>query len=203
MAGLAGNFEELTVHMSWNDPLGYVNKHVESFERIWTGARPELIVRELDEAFGAELARAARTQGPMRVQDDSPYRRLLGACRSLVTSSYLNLSRAALFPHQERALLEAADRWPIRVLLADEVGLGKTLEAGALVAHMRRTGAAHRIIILAPKSVLANGVMRWRLISALTSGCTSRRVDTSSPQSERFVVSRQAHHPSAPRHRTC
>jgi SNF2 family DNA or RNA helicase len=45
-------------------------------------------------------------------------------------------------------------QWPPRLLIADEVGLGKTIQAGLLLRQAWLSGRAHRILIMAPKSVL-------------------------------------------------
>jgi superfamily II DNA or RNA helicase len=157
--GLVANFEELTVHMSWSDPQGYVATHRDSFEKIWSGARPGLVVRPLDIDFADRLLDAAsRPPRPPEAPLPSTYRALLEVVRQLPELAFVNLSNAALYPHQERAVLEALDRWPVRVLLADEVGLGKTLEAGAILAYMIRTNAVKRVLILAPKNV----TRQWR-----------------------------------------
>jgi len=157
--GLVANFEELTVHMSWQDPMGYVRTHQESFERIWAGLRDDLVVSELDESFANDLLQAATrpTVPPAKVSQSS-YLALLEVARKLPSLAFVNLSAAALFPHQERAVVDALDRWPIRVLLADEVGLGKTLEAGAILASLLRTRTIRRVVILAPKNV----TRQWR-----------------------------------------
>ncbi len=62
--------------------------------------------------------------------------------------------RTALLPHQLYVAHEVAGRHAPRVLLADEVGLGKTIEAG-LIAHFQiTTERAHRVLIVVPESLV-------------------------------------------------
>ena len=58
------------------------------------------------------------------------------------------------WPHQVRAFDRLYARWPPRLLIADEVGLGKTIQAGLLLRQAWLAGRARRILILAPKAVL-------------------------------------------------
>ncbi|WP_288162203.1 DEAD/DEAH box helicase [Dubosiella newyorkensis] len=60
----------------------------------------------------------------------------------------------SLYIHQERAVIDALSRWPVRALFADEVGLGKTFEAAATLVFLHQYCDVDRIIILTPKSVL-------------------------------------------------
>jgi len=62
--------------------------------------------------------------------------------------------RAELLPHQLYIANEVATRANPRVLLADEVGLGKTIEAGMIVHHQLLTGRAGRVLILVPEPLL-------------------------------------------------
>ncbi len=59
-----------------------------------------------------------------------------------------------LWPHQVRAFERLYAHWPPRLLIADEVGLGKTIQAGLLLRQAWLAGRAKRILILAPKAVL-------------------------------------------------
>ena len=58
------------------------------------------------------------------------------------------------WPHQVRAFERLYSHWPPRLLIADEVGLGKTIQAGLLLRQAWLAGRARRILILAPKAVL-------------------------------------------------
>ena len=62
--------------------------------------------------------------------------------------------RTSLIPHQLYIAHEVANRYAPRVLLADEVGLGKTIEAGLILHHQLLTERARRILIVVPESLL-------------------------------------------------
>lgn len=62
--------------------------------------------------------------------------------------------RVDLIPHQFAIVAEAASRQYPRLLLADEVGLGKTIEACLILHHLHLTGRANRILILVPEALV-------------------------------------------------
>jgi len=61
--------------------------------------------------------------------------------------------RAGLIPHQLYIAQEVGRRHAPRVLLADEVGLGKTIEAGMIIHQQVLSGRAERILILVPETL--------------------------------------------------
>ena len=63
-------------------------------------------------------------------------------------------SRTSLIPHQLYIAHEVANRYAPRVLLADEVGLGKTIEAGLILHHQLLTERAKRILIVVPETLM-------------------------------------------------
>jgi SNF2 family DNA or RNA helicase len=63
------------------------------------------------------------------------------------------------WPHQVKAFERMYRQWPPKLLIADEVGLGKTIQAGLLVRQAWLAGRAKRVLILAPKGVLK----QWQL----------------------------------------
>jgi ATP-dependent helicase HepA len=62
-------------------------------------------------------------------------------------------ARTSLLPHQIYIAHQVAQRYAPRVLLADEVGLGKTIEAGLIMHQQLLTGRAQRVLILVPTSL--------------------------------------------------
>ncbi|MGZ0078689.1 RNA polymerase-associated protein RapA [Methylomonas sp. YC3] len=63
-------------------------------------------------------------------------------------------ARASLIPHQLYIAHQAASRALPRIMLADEVGLGKTIEAGLIIQHRLINGLSKRVLILVPESLL-------------------------------------------------
>ena len=63
-------------------------------------------------------------------------------------------ARVNLIPHQLYIADEVGNRFAPRVLLADEVGLGKTIEAGLIIHQQLVSGRAKRILIIVPESLM-------------------------------------------------
>jgi ATP-dependent helicase HepA len=61
--------------------------------------------------------------------------------------------RVRLFPHQLYVAERAAATNPVRWLLADEVGLGKTIEAALILNRLVHTGRIERCLIVAPEAL--------------------------------------------------
>jgi ATP-dependent helicase HepA len=104
--------------------------------------------------------------------DDSPIERLargdvcsLDAFSVRLDAMHLAASRASddlgsflggrirLFPHQLDVALKATRQDPVRWLLADEVGLGKTVEACLIANHLIRTRRTERTLVVAPETL--------------------------------------------------
>ena len=66
-------------------------------------------------------------------------------------------------PHQIKALSKAVSSDRVRYLLADEVGLGKTIEAGLILRELKLRGLARRILVVAPKGLVTQWVSEMRL----------------------------------------
>ncbi|MBI5901621.1 MAG: DEAD/DEAH box helicase family protein [Rhodocyclales bacterium] len=70
----------------------------------------------------------------------------------------LTASRVDLLPHQILLVHDLVAQSPRRMLIADEVGLGKTIETGMLIRELIARGDAERILIVTPAGLIEN----WR-----------------------------------------
>ena len=61
--------------------------------------------------------------------------------------------RVRLFPHQLHVAERATARMPVRWLLADEVGLGKTIEAALIMNRLLHTQQIERCLVVAPEAL--------------------------------------------------
>jgi ATP-dependent helicase HepA len=59
-----------------------------------------------------------------------------------------------LVPHQARTVRRVLSDISLRYLLADEVGLGKTIEAGAIIRQILLDGPSRRVAVLVPRTIL-------------------------------------------------
>ena len=66
-------------------------------------------------------------------------------------------------PHQLKALNKAVSKSQVRYLLADEVGLGKTIEAGLVMRELKLRGLVRRILVVAPKGLATQWVSEMQV----------------------------------------
>ena len=72
----------------------------------------------------------------------------------------LSRSRVKLLPHQLWVCRRVLERWPSRWLVADDVGLGKTIEAGLILTPLLARGTVGRLLVLTPASLVSQWQQR-------------------------------------------
>ena len=65
-------------------------------------------------------------------------------------------TRIAIYPHQIREVMWGIDNQ--RIMIADEVGLGKTIIAALIASELKARGLADRVLYVVPKSL----VLKWQ-----------------------------------------
>jgi len=177
--GWRHNYEQFSVYFSWDATAPYLAQVKYRFEHLWNDQEPYWIALEVPEAARQRLLKyrpaTAPTRDPLEreaeekvvaeareglVTADEEQRervlfQFLRDAPSLLNAPNLGATTAALtpWPHQARVAKALIERFPERFLLCDEVGLGKTIEAGLALRQLVLSGRVRRCLILAPKSV--------------------------------------------------
>ncbi len=173
------NFEEFAVYLSWGEGQTYLPQVALRFERLWTGGDPGWVALPIPDAVRDRLLvfrpQRAPERDPLEHQTPpsvtkEPGPRYFGGSPQaervlfqflrdapyLPGASGLGAATAAItpWPHQTRVANELLADFPGRAMLCDEVGLGKTIEAGLVIRQLLISGRVKRCLILTPKSVL-------------------------------------------------
>ncbi len=72
-------------------------------------------------------------------------------------------ARVMPLPHQIKALTRAMSADRVRFLLADEVGLGKTIEAGLILRELKLRGMVHRVLVVVPRGLVTQWIAEMRI----------------------------------------
>ena len=183
-AGWRRNWETINVYRNWGPEPERVEREEKNFARLWADQSPRAIVLDVPDAARQNLLRFLPSELPTRLKEEAPSpeppvapvtpktpappplpptdrRRLVWSFIQCAPSlpaggAEVGAATAAIdpWPHQIRAFERLYTRWPPKLLIADEVGLGKTIQAGLLLRQAWLAGRAKRILILAPKAVL-------------------------------------------------
>ena len=182
-AGWTRNWESIHVFTSWGPEPERVADEEAALAAIWADRNPRLKVVDVPEAVRRDLLRflpasdrparlrepavsppPAKPKQPVAPEEPDARRRVwsfLAAAAALPHGVGVGEATAAVkpWPHQSRAFDRLYGDWPPRLLIADEVGLGKTIQAGMLLRQAWLAGRAKRVLVLAPRAVLP----QWRM----------------------------------------
>jgi hypothetical protein len=171
-SGLSANHETFNVFPSWLPEVWAWSglPIVDRFEAHWRD-RPEAgwKVLPLPEAVAERLvARVRDRTTPPRAIDPAEVTPSRDADRETALLAFVALAPrlgggtgvgfatagVEPWPHQLAIAKRAVSTYPRSYLLADEVGLGKTIEAGLILRELQASGRAATALILVPASVL-------------------------------------------------
>lgn len=149
--GLGGNFEQLMVAKSWEN-IDVVNDQKAFFDSLWNNQLEGVYVEDISEETRTMIQTSINdVQRPDEFQFED---NIIKKMSEMPANYFVSGDIPSLYMHQERAVLDALSRWPVRVMLSDEVGLGKTFEAAAVLTFLVKYSNIGKVVILTPKSVL-------------------------------------------------
>jgi superfamily II DNA or RNA helicase len=180
---LSINAENLTLQPSWRDEWNReaIEDACVSFEALWKNENPAIQVYELPEAVQQRLIQFADRKGGHREIDGTPANlpspeepepeksedslpiparerlafALIRLAPLLPGGEYVGMETAPVtpWPHQRFVAERLIANYPCNRLLCDEVGLGKTIEAGLVFRSLWLSGRARSIRVFAPASL--------------------------------------------------
>ena len=127
--------------------------------RIERPAGPDTDLQDIF-ALYAPLLTGLRAAAPVDRQVSALVDEAVGVWSRPGFDTFLSLAalRFTPFDYQLQAARSALRRMRGRAILADEVGLGKTIEAGLILAELRLRGLADRTLVITPAGL----VTQWR-----------------------------------------
>ncbi|AXG11983.1 helicase-related protein [Haloplanus rubicundus] len=168
VGGWKNNYERFKVHRSWVDKQSsYVDGDIDTFDRLWENEHPYVEVYDLPEAIEKELIdwkdpdsqtkleeaiQIARGEAPPTERDKA----------NIIADGHLSPGGLALaeegstitpWPHQRVVSDTLINTYPNSFLLCDEVGLGKTIEAGLTLSRLGLTDELETGLLLVPASL--------------------------------------------------
>jgi len=168
--GWERNYEQFMVYRSWDSSRPYLLQVAERIRRLFEGQEEGWMALPIPEAVRLRLLSFAPERPPEMDPLELPPRpraipadqreriifQFLRDAPKLPGGELVGLRTAGVspWPHQARIAREVVRRFPERFLLADEVGLGKTIEAGLIIRSLLLSGKVRRCLILVPKGVL-------------------------------------------------
>ena len=181
--GWVNNRESFHVHCSWagEREAQHVADEVAAFDRLWNKHSPSTLVYDFPEAALRRLLEflpkndhfISPPKQPEPVEPEQPegFRLLPEEIRRVVWTYIRNAARmwngvrvgevtsaVRPWPHQIRSYVRMLGQWPCRLLIADEVGLGKTISAGLAIRQAELSGMSKRILLMVPAGVL----LQWQ-----------------------------------------
>jgi superfamily II DNA or RNA helicase len=205
------NAENIDVHCSWrgDDATARVVDAEQRFALLWQDGNAAMRVMPLPLAVRRRLIEFAvpprRYDQPLRATELAegpsltPLEQLRfalvrdGPC--LPNGRTVGIATAPIepWPHQRVVARRLIECFPFSWLLCDEVGLGKTIEAGLAIRSLYLSGIAKRILIAAPASL----TWQWQREMAAKFLLPFGRARTGSPLRHEYILPSEMDRPAA------
>jgi ERCC4-related helicase len=169
------NYEQFNVYRSWEASRPYHMQCVFRFDKLWNNKENYWMAFDIPEAAREALIHYAPSSAPeydpldkreqltsrvaQEVEEKLRKERIifqfLRDIPHMPGNTHLGAATSAIkpWPHQIRVSQRIIETYPHSYMLCDEVGLGKTIEAGLVLRQLVISGVINRCLLLVPRSV--------------------------------------------------
>lgn len=164
------NAENLNVDCDWweGPSSSRISDHQRDFEALWENRHPHFRVLTLPEAVHRKLVKMGERVSVPREVDGTPRKvppklspeewlafKVIRMAPHMPGGLWVGMETAPVFPwpHQEVVARRLIENWPSSFMLCDEVGLGKTIEAGLALRSLLLSGVIERVLVVSPASL--------------------------------------------------
>ena len=152
-SGYSRNIEDASTHRSWNSSEYDVARVFKlRFDELWNDFAPDTISIPITNILrdALDITEGEISSREIQNQTIGTYLRRI----SNIPSSIGFDESIWLMPHQISVVNSAMSYTPVRSMLCDEVGLGKTIQAGAIMSRLISEKLCQRVLIIAPAATL-------------------------------------------------
>jgi len=164
---LVHNAENLTIDCDWweGPSADRIGDHQKDFDALWEDRHPHFRVLTLPEAVHRKLVRMGERVRIPREVDGTPRKippkptpeewlafKVVQMAPKMPGGLWVGMETAPVspWPHQEVVARRLIENWPSSFMLCDEVGLGKTIEAGLALRSLILSGVVKRVLVASP-----------------------------------------------------
>lgn len=159
LSGWRHNWESVDVYTE-SEGLAHLEAREHEFQALWTNHATGLTVIDLPAYYRKYIVDRAPASPPQirsirerrQAYTVNDYWQDIYETLANDPDSTVATIPTTLWPHQERFRQQNVGGDAVRRLIADEVGLGKTLQAGVILKTRFNQGKARRALIIAPKA---------------------------------------------------
>ncbi|MGI6359094.1 MAG: helicase-related protein [Bacillota bacterium] len=188
---LMHNAENINLHCEWWGGTDAIRaqRAEKAFQALWDGQVAHMPVMPIPQAVEQRLLTLSKQAANLKEIDGTLVEEEQAAPTSMERLQFAVLRDAprmpggrwvgmytapvAPWPHQEVVARRLVETWPFSYLLCDEVGLGKTIEAGLAFRSLYLSGMAKRILVAAPASLTQQWLRQMKEKVLLSFGLAS------------------------------
>lgn len=154
--GYGDNIENVNILGNWFSNIA-VNNTIKQFDDIWSNHSDLAVSLDFNNEIRDLVIKVINNSGKLSKHLNNVVEEFTKSNSDLFDFlfsspfySEWNLKSVSLMPHQKRVITEALSSFPVRSIIADEVGLGKTIESSFIIHFLLKYYDVKKVLLVVP-----------------------------------------------------